>query len=270
MTLDKYVGEVSAHVARTTGYKYIRSKLLTDYVKRLQLVEPRGREQRLPFPINKAFVAALVDDASVSLALRVCPLIAFHGLLRSSEYLASHRTPDKVNLATTLLRSDVRYDAGQRLFAVRIKSSKGDVTGTGPERHFVEVPGDPYCPVANLRAYLLWFDRFFPPDTPLFRHDDGRYVIREDLSRQLKRHARRLGIPEDQVAPHCLRHGGAFELAEAGVPWDDITILGRWSIEYSRHLAVHYAKFSYKRAAAAAEALRIGGTAAGVVLMTRH
>ena len=269
-TLSAYISTISAAVERASGYKYTRPRLLEDYLKRLaQLPRRTGKEPRLPMPVNKALIASACADTSEDIGMRIAPLLIFTALLRSDEILASHRSPALVNKHLTLLREDVRFDPDANAYIVRLKHSKSDPAAVGPESHWMSAGDDSHCPVRNLHAYLEWYDARFSAGEPLMRRADGRFMIRADVDAMVKKHARVLGFPAGQVSVHSLRHGGAFELAENDVPWEDIVLMGRWSIEHGKVMALHYAHFSVKRARRIANALRIDGRPAGQVLMKR-
>ena len=253
-----YVSGMSAIVGVVTGYRYVVSPLLKKYNKRLQQQDKPSLAKQ---PANKALVASIVDDKSLPTAVRVGVLLAFNGLLRVGEYTAPSGI--KIEPGRTLLRKAVRFSAGAATASVRIVSSKGDTECKGPEMHFVSRPSDRYCVVGNLKQYTLWRDHAFPDSAslPLLLHPDGKYVTAADISAALRKHTTAAGLDPELYKPHCLRYGGAHEMCDNGISWEDIILAGRWKSDDAKRLAMHYAKFSVKRATAISKAMHIQGRA---------
>ena len=249
-----YVSQISSLVSIATGYDYVTSALYKRYKKRL---EQQDKPSFAKQPANKALVAAVADGDTISPAVRVGVLMAFNGLLRAREYTSEY--VNSITEGSTLLRNAVRFSPDYSSASVRIIHSKGDAKCRGPEMQFVARPTDCYCTVSNLRQYITWRDSTFPnsKQLPLLIHPDGRYVTPRDITAALRRHASAVGLDPERMTSHCLRYGGAHEMCDNGVPWEDIIIAGRWHSDDAKRLAMHYAKFSVKRATAIANAMHI-------------
>ena len=72
--------------------------------------------------------------------------------------------------------------------------------------------------------YLSSRDRLFGLFPELWINEDGRVPTRSWFISRLK-----LVIPDQDVAGHSLRSGGATALDFVGVPLDRIKMIGRWS-----------------------------------------
>lgn len=226
---------------------------------------------RIPAPVSKKHVRLIVGDASLPYAVRIATVIAFAGLLRVSEYTVPD-CDDDYHPDYCLLREDVAFDIRTRTATARIKKSKSDPLGVGPDMHWSAVPSaGNYCPVRLLREYVAWFDACgFDPRSPLFRFPDGRHVKRDDISKAIKKHARAAGVDPKSVASHGLRYGGAFELRDNGADWEEILLVGRWSLNSGPRMAVHYAKVSVRRSRTVANRLSLASGRSAVPLRTRH
>ena len=116
-----------------------------------------------------------------------------------------------------------------------------------------------FCPVKALRNYLRIHPAGGEPDSPLFLRRSGPQravcVTPADVSQALKTHAAAAGLDPDLVSTHSLRIGGAFELADAGVDWETIGVMGRWSQLTITGMKERYARMSVQRKRNAARAL---------------
>jgi len=239
----------------------IWSALLDEFLLRLgqeQVVDGTVDDLEPSEPVTKEFLLEMFGT-SEWLGLQAAVVFAFNAALRVGEYTS--KTLTKANASFTLLRSDVAFHASQAGYTFRLKASKSDVAFQGKSFTICDTP-DPNSPAKILRRYMAWFDERFSPNSPLFRREDGQFLIRADVDRVIKRLAQRLGLEEEDYSTHGIRSGACFELADSyvrrGVPidWDEIISFGRWSGESAKRLAQQYARFSAARAALLSEALR--------------
>ena len=162
--------------------------------------------------------------------------LAFHGLLRNSEYTRKRSADGRYR--DTLLSGDITHIAlegslslfrGRRRRALKVdlRSSKGDTFGTGTT---VIVPetGTDICPVAAYEAARTARPQQRPED-PAFTHDGKNALRYTDVSKALKRAAKKCGLNPDQFGTHSLRSGGASCLAECGISDQVIKAYGRWA-----------------------------------------
>jgi len=200
-------------------------------------------------------------------------VFAFNAALRIGEYVSASVSFSPTEF--TLCRSDVQWQDVDNGFAVRIKRSKSDPTFQGQSFTLMNT-ADVNSPTSLLRRYLAWFDRSFPPNSPLFRRENGEFMVREDIDSVIKRLARLLGLDPEVHSTHGIRYGAAFELAEwyvsRGLPvdWNEIISFGRWSGLSAGKLARHYANWSRRRARNVAEALRTDRPSDGLATVLRR
>lgn len=270
-TVDTYLSEISAAHARLTGYHFVRSKLLTDYMTRIKQLPPPAPNAKSPrlikMPVTKDMLRSIVADSSVPSSIAVACVFGFDAMLRIEEFTSpSHTFADT---RVCLLRSDVVIDQSRQLITVRIKKSKSDPAFQGPQFSIANTTSFRSL-YTRLVEYIQDFDTRYPPDSPLFRREQGDFVTRADIDDVIKTHARKIGLNPEQYSCHGLRFGGAFELAESyvqrSVPidWESIIARGRWHGTSANTMAQHYARFSSQRLFNIEEALdleRSGATA---------
>lgn len=255
-TIDAYVSTVRARFAELLGWSFVRSAAWSSFMRRLKAVK---RDRNYREPASRRLVEAVAGDASLPLAVRCAVVVAWDGLLRASEYLAG--SDWRVAAEYSLMTGDVIATKfgdvdGYRL---RIKSAKQDRYNLGEWQPFVPRPSDPVCPVTWLTSYMRsalflqvasqgsvagHLSPFFVVAVRVSRHapEGWRCVSREDVSNALKKHAAMCGVAAELVSSHSLRIGGAFALAEGGVPLEDIQQRGRWSQRRTNEIALMYAR----------------------------
>ncbi len=232
-------------------------------------------------PVTKTLLVHLLSDESVDLAVRVACLVGFQGLLRVSEFVSASRT-SSFSGGRNLLRSDITFCRVRGVSAVRVylRGSKTDPYNTGREIFLLSSPGSPLCPVRWLSKYFDATSRA-ASDGPAFvlcsspalpsssrarfppRHgassrgsrDAWQYVTASDIRAALKSASWSLGQDPSHVSAHSLRIGGAMALVEAGVPMDDIRILGRWRSD----AFLQYVRMTWSRLQFAARAVSVPG-----------
>jgi site-specific recombinase XerD len=153
-------------------------------------------------------------------------LLAFHGMLRVSEYTTSGPR------GAPLLRKHVCFDRrGVEVTLVRTKTSKSPVT----IRIAALAGGGVMCPVTVLRAYLALEPR--APDSHLFVHGKVRRPCSDAFwRRQLKTRLRQARITGAAAfTGHSFRRDGATALAAAGVHIGVVCRMARWkSVDTAR------------------------------------
>ena len=145
---------------------------------------------------------------------------SFHGLLRSSEYLA----PDVASSdpqSTLLWRYVEISPSGVRLQLRRTKTSQSGDGG------LVELKpaGDDMCPVRAMMEYvsLCRGSGRTDPDAPVFQFKSGKFLTRSELTMTL-----RFGLQTSAVSSHSMRIGGATYMASRGAGEWSIKRAGRW------------------------------------------
>ena len=154
--------------------------------------------------------------------LKAASLIAFFGLLRASEYLASHQT--HFDPSATLLVKDISFSKNHSHIIVHIKKSKTDPFRVGCNISIWANNGR-RCPVTALR----WYQLQYPHTGPVFTFRDGSYLTRHQFSQIIQQ-----CIPNINLNTHSFRIGGASTAYAAGVPETTIQTLGRWSSDAYR------------------------------------
>lgn len=261
-SINTYLSEVRAAIHRQCGVQLAFTPLLKQFLLRWSQHHNVDNPQRIPLPIPRSLVKLVVEDVSLHRAQRLATLLAFNGLLRSQDYCSTSRskTPSKF----TLLRSDIRWDEHTSSYIIRQKRSKSDPMFQGRDFPFTRQPGEVHCPVKHIREYLRWYDANFPSQQhlPLLRLDDGRFLIRNDIITALRKHSAAVNIPPSHIASHSLRHGGAFELLEAGASMEEVIARGRWRGDSAVEMARHYGRFSVGRSQRISHLLRLSLPAA--------
>lgn len=257
VTIEQYVSGVRSFVELDAGFKYSNHPALTKGLKRFRQA-PSVSIKRERDPATLALIRAVVDSESVSLGIKVGVLVAYKLMLRGGEYTSAGHHADPTE--ATLCGSDVRWSDTMGGFAIRIPHSKADIYNAGVDKYILPSDaGDPYCPVLWLRRSLLEEPLASVADGPFFVSRTSRgtsFVTVGDISRVLKAHCVGVGLDPSRISSHSLRIGAAFELANAGVSWPDIGVLGRWSPSGLGRMELRYARMPVsvdrlRRAAAA-------------------
>ena len=176
----------------------------------------------------------LCDPSQVELFAAIT--LAYHGLLRNSEYTRKRRTDGK--FSATLLRCDIvviTLDGERNVFQgrqrralqVNVRASKGDVFGTGA---YVIIPetGSEICPVDAYEAACTARPTQRPQDPAFAR--DGKHVLRyQDVAKAIKKAGVACGMNAVDLGTHSLRSGGASCLAECGASDEVVKAYGRWA-----------------------------------------
>lgn len=187
--------------------------------------------------LSSGFLSYIADDSltgAYQRTLWVAMLLAFHALLRSSEFLHKGKLA-LWNARTGLARQDVSFifASGGSVpiaFKLRIKHSKTDVFCHGAEFTFYATNG-PLCIVAAVWAsYLDGGSRGVDPCGPLFLGVRRKAVLTyKTFTKALLGFLERLNFDPKLYASHSLRSGGATALLAAGYDISYVKIMGRWS-----------------------------------------
>ena len=149
--------------------------------------------------------------------------VAFHGLLRVSEYTAPSDIAFVPRLHAT--RSDIQWHSQH--FTLFLKRSKTDQQGKGTRINFRKLTKST-CPYHSMATYMALASPKDPYTTPLFCFSNGRPLTRLRLLKHLRRQLQRAGYHPHQYNTHSFRIGGATSAAEAGASQATIQQLGRW------------------------------------------
>ncbi len=230
---------------------------------------PQSRNFKSPF--TKSLLVALMESGSIDLGVRVACLIGFQGLFRVSEFVSCSRSR-MFSGGRNLLRSDISFIRVRGTAAARLylRGSKTDPHNLGREFVFLASPGSPLCPVYWLAKYFAasWGALASGPAfvhcsqssaVPRARRSGASsrspFVTAADVRKALKDVAFRRGQDASRVSAHSLRIGGAMALVEAGIPLDDIRILGRWRSD----AFLQYVRMTWSRLQAASQAVSVPG-----------
>jgi hypothetical protein len=245
-TAAQYVSTVSRRLSMY-GIQLRRSPMLQQTIVRLRQQPREHTPARQPATV--ALMRRATSDPGISPGVRCALLIAWDALLRSREY-CSHTASTFDPRFTMLRRHATFHSSSLELF---VPHSKSDPWNAGASIFLYANADTAFCPVSALRRYIASTPTFLP-DQPLFRHNDGSYVVRDDISAALKRHALAVSIPQHLVSSHSIRIGAAFTLMDRGVDWNTIKVRGRWKTD---SVALSYGRMSDSRARAASQALSL-------------
>ena len=193
----------------------------------------RSRARRLPITIPnlyqlQRFIKNMTSSTHDKRLFWSAVTLGFFGLLRSSEFTATHVT--SFMAAHTLLRSDIHFAPGMSYVAITIKSSKTDPFRVGCIVR-VGATCNPVCPVSALHHFIHQ-SRF--QGGPLYTLSDGSYLTRACLAALFVQ-----CFGNSRINTHSLRIGGASTMASAGLPNSSIMTLGRWtSNAYQQYIRV--------------------------------
>jgi len=245
-----------------------------------RLYPAREDTTRERLPITKDILLRVLSrldlDTYEGISLHAAFCLAFAGFLRIGEFtwepidwLQADQGAEFANWHVT--RNCVHFDIPQNAvtgpetattlpapepsrFYLTLPASKTDPFRKGVTLTIARSPidGDPACPVTSMLRYLQKFPSY--PDAPLFTlnymqpgSDDGldaHYLPgaafrRAHVVGSLRRLLFEAGIPGN-YSGHSFRRGAATSARAAGIPAEDIQLLGRWKSEaYKRYIQVH-------------------------------
>lgn len=267
-TVSSYVSTVRQQLACIFGWTFAISTLYTK--SQYRRTQARGKS-RFVDPATRALLMKVMQDTSAPIGLRAAVLIAWHGLLRVSEYTVSsgwEARPD----ASMLCRDFAWYTTGDFVgFRLRLRHSKSDPFNTGGLHYYRRGDvGDPLCPYTAMQAYLPQHPARQQPMAPLFMLVVGgrvRPVSRNDIAGLLKKWAPAVGLMPEYVSTHSLRVGGAFQMADANVALDLIRQRGRWGSQQWESIVLMYTRMSTARLHLISDAM---ASAPSSALLGRH
>ena len=163
---------------------------------------------------------------------------AFHGALRSSEYLPASAT--SCNRAVTLLVQDVKLEC------CRVKNENVNVISLVlKEPKELKKPGskaslelfqtqDFMCPISAWKKYMAHLEkskRSLVPSDPLFMLDGFGYT-RQNFNSDIKHLLQDvIDYNKGKLLSHSFRSGLVTAMARAGFSQENIQLVGRWSSE---------------------------------------
>jgi hypothetical protein len=156
--------------------------------------------------------------------LEAASLIAFYGLLRSSEYLAPSTA--SFDPHHNLQLSDIFVASDGSHITVNIKQSKTDPFKQGCTIKIWAISTSISCPVSSLCRYIRHLTY---PSGPLFVFKNGTYLTRRKFAHLIQQ-----CLPNINLNTHSFRIGGASAAFAAGIPETTIRLLGRWASDAYR------------------------------------
>lgn len=206
-----------------------RLKLALKGVRRLRVVDRSKKPLRLADLRRFYTKLSFISQRNVRL-YRAVLAIAFHGMLRVSEYA---NESSSVLGVRTLRLSNLRWYPNRRnphTIEILLARSKTSQFGVCKESVAFRCCCDSgICPLHELCSYV---DECRAPalvTDPLFIFHDGDIFTTSDMNRLISQLCRACGLPSVDYSSHSMRSGGATELFLAGVPLPLIQKLGRWS-----------------------------------------
>jgi hypothetical protein len=242
-TLSIFVSYYSAYVSPRTVNSYLSGVCLAlegDFpsvreARKSSLVMRTlsgcARMRNKPVNRKRALTVSEIDNVFVSLPFPLsfddCLFLAilstgFYSLQRLGE-LVKPDSQSRSNTRSIPLRWTVRQH--HDFFEYLLPSHKADPTFDGSKIILQRIPDRKSCPFLAFSRYLSARDRAFPYHPFLWLRSDGTQPNRSWFIHRL-----RVWFGND-VAGHSLRSGGATALALAGVSFDRIQAIGRWSSE---------------------------------------
>lgn len=161
-----------------------------------------------------------------SILLWAACCLAFFGFLRSGEFTS------RPGESPAICFSDLSVDSKSNpsTIKIQIRRSKTDQFGQGTSV-YVSKTNSVLCPVSALSWYLAQRPTTVLEDSPLFIHQDGSPLTRDQFVRWVKEALRAAGIDSSKYTGHSFRIGAASAAAQAGIPDHLIKALGRWESE---------------------------------------
>lgn len=145
--------------------------------------------------------------------------LGFNQLLQLAELCIS----DNAKLHNTrkmMMRFDVTHAVGH--LQLKLPGHKADKFFEGSKLIVLDNNND-ICPHPWILKYLHMRDAKHPWHPELWLQDDGSYPSRSWFTSRLRRHF------SLNISGHSMHAGGATALTAAGIPDDQICVMGRWS-----------------------------------------
>lgn len=192
--------------------------------------------RRIVKHLNWYFPAPLHDR----LMLAAATSLAFHGLLRVSEFTAPSSTTYQPH--RTLRWSDISFPSSHSL-KILIRTSKTDQAARG-QQVLLGCSKSSTCPVLLLQHYTAQCHHKVKQKA-LFHFQSGHLLTRQSFSDALRQCLIAANVNPNHYSTHSLRIGGATTAAAAGVHPTLIKELGRWRSDcYQRYTRALNSKLS--------------------------
>ena len=208
--------------------------ILRDAMRRDQPIENKVK-QAFTLPLARKFITWLRLHSPLSPydthLLEAIILFGIWTLLRPCQWLSP-----KIkffNPKQTLSRRDLVFHKNPRSFTYHTRLTKTESGGLHSRPHFY-IADSIICPYAALSRHLN-DSRHVGSHSPIFIHQDGRFVTRNWVSQHFKKLSVLSGLGSDWKL-YDLRRGGATSLTEIGAPSEYIKHAGRWKSDcYTRY-----------------------------------
>lgn len=214
-----------SHFVKLQGYQDPTNQFLV--TKLLQGLKRIAHTQDCRLPITKqllqdiiAILPSVCTNNYETLLFSAAFTTAFHGFLRVSEVVVSHKNNQRV-----LLRENLHIDHINSCLQLEVKFSKTDQAGRGTTLQ-IQSTGDIACPYKILTKFLMMRPKH---KGPLFCHFCGSPVTRYQFTSVLEKAISALKLDTKAYKSHSFRIGASTELAVRGFPPSVIQSSGRWA-----------------------------------------
>ena len=220
------------------GQPFLRLHTILKAVKKSQGVSVKPR-----LPITADILIKLCNELKSGflspyedLVLETAFCLAFFGFLRCGEFTSRSNTFDPL---IDLRMCDIEMHANDRLFTLKLKSSKTDPFRRGVSLKYFET-GQTLCPFQCMSALLQTRGEMAAqPCDPLFTLITGTPLTRTFMIAKLKALLSHLGYNPQLYSGHSFRSGAATSAGAAHIPDHMIRTLGRWTSDcYNRYIKV--------------------------------
>jgi len=250
-TVDAYVREVRQYCKVVCGVKVALPPGHKKLVARAEQA-PKATTKVVKQPCPKHLVAAVIQDTTVDLAIRLGAVLMWFATLRMGE--VTNPLVAEFDPSFALLRRDVVVAANGSMASFRFRKGKPDKTNKGSQRFILQAPrGAAFCPVQFVKQFLD-ATQHLSPDEPLLvtmgKDGQRRCVTRDHVDAVIQRHALRLGYAPGSLTLHSFRSGSATALVDSGIVTPmDMQIQGGWTsaqgpVPYLRHNVGTYQRAS--------------------------
>lgn len=187
----------------------------------------KGKFEKKLKPITKHLLWKMIDNIPFCASSKFANimytalfLLAFHACLRAGEVVQSS------NKSHTIQIQQVTTIKHKSRTAIRIqfKSYKHSKNNT-PVIHLLPEKNVRYCPVRAIKSYI---DKRGQVSGPLFIHEHGKAVSRNQFSNFLKDCITMCGLQSQSYNTHSFRIGRATQMARDKVSEAKIKATGRW------------------------------------------
>ena len=227
-TIITYAVSTSQETLLNTGLNLSGHFLIKKLIRSLK----RSRQPDIRRPITQPILERLVKSTE-----HVCSsfyesrlfnssfTMAFHGLLRVSEFCSTRR-----DTAGGALKANHVKLVGKPPDSLKVKitHSKTDQLGKSVFMTLHSVDCHRICPVMHALAYLQVRPQF-DPKQPFYVHLDGSPLTEGQFNSILRQCIHFLGLQDAEAySSHSFRIGGATSLAAQGASEEAVRAAGRW------------------------------------------